>query len=75
MDIEQHYVALRELIERVRSQGGPVRVLSDVTHGVRQAGWVEDYPRSETQMFEAGGRIALLTANAPDREGYSRTRK
>jgi len=68
MDIEQHYVALRALIERVRSQGKPVRILSDVTHGVRQAGWVEDYILDQmTQMFEAGDRIAFLAANEPDR--------
>ncbi|MBA2935737.1 hypothetical protein HZF05_16770 [Sphingomonas sp. CGMCC 1.13654] len=68
MDVEQHYVALRELVARVRSSGRPVRVLSDVTHGVRQAGWVEDYILDQmTQTFEAGDRIAFLTANYPDR--------
>jgi hypothetical protein len=68
MDIEQHYVALRELVAHVRSQGRPIRMLSDVTHGVRQAGWVEDYIIDQmTQIFEAADRIAFLTANEPDR--------
>ena len=68
MDIEQHYAALRALVERVRSSGRPIRVLSDVTHGVRQAAWVEDYILDQmTQIFRTGDRIAFLVANDSDK--------
>lgn len=67
-EIEQHYAALRELVAHVRSAGNPVRLLSDVSHGVHQAGWVEDYILDQmTQTFRDGDRIAFLTSGDADR--------
>jgi hypothetical protein len=67
-DIERHYAALREMIGEVRGRGLPVRVLSDVTQGQRQALWVEDYILEQMQQtFVAGDRIALLAGSAADK--------
>jgi hypothetical protein len=67
-DIERHYAALREMIGDLRAQGRPVRVLSDVTQGQRQALWVEDYILEQMgQTFLPGDRIALLAGSAADK--------
>ena len=67
-DIEQHYCALRQMIEELRDKGVPVRVLSNVTHATRQAPWVEDYIKLQMeQTFQEGDRVAILVASQADK--------
>jgi hypothetical protein len=73
-DIERHYAALRDMIAGLRAQGRPVRLLSDVTQGQRQASWVEDYILEQMrQTFAPGDRIALLAGSTED-EAHLRDR-
>ena len=68
-EIEEHYAALRAMIAGIRGAGRPVRLLSDVRQGARQAAWVEDYILDQmARTFGPGDRVAFVTDSDADRE-------
>jgi hypothetical protein len=67
-DVEEHYRALRRMIDAVREAGRPIRVLSDITQASRQSPIVEAHTLGEIdRTYQRGDRVAFLTANAEDK--------
>jgi hypothetical protein len=67
-DVDSHYADLRRMIEKLRDEGRPVRVLSDVAGAPRQTPAIEARILGRIrQTFRAGDRFAIVTANADDK--------
>jgi hypothetical protein len=72
-DVEDHYAMLREMIASVRAGGRPIRILSDVTQGIRQASWVEEYVVDHmSRALRQGDRIAFVVGSDEDRDHLRR---
>lgn len=67
-DIDLHYDALRVMIARLRREGRPIRVLSDIAHAPRQGYAREEHILGQMRRtFRSGDRMALVTASAGDK--------
>jgi hypothetical protein len=72
-DIDAHYAWIREVAARLRAGGQPLRLLSDVTGGQRQAPEIEAYVKVQmARTFAPGDRVALLVADLQTQR-YART--
>lgn len=62
--VDDHYGALRAMIEALRSDGRPIRVLSDVSAAPQQDPALERHILTHIEAtFHTGDRFAVLTAN------------
>jgi hypothetical protein len=67
-DVDDHYAALRQLIDHMRRDGRLVRVLSDITKAVRQSSEIEIHIREHIdRTYRPGDRVAILVADADDK--------
>jgi hypothetical protein len=68
LDVDEHYDALRTMIEEVRKSGRRIRILSNVSHAERQDAEVEARILAHIRStFQAGDRVAILTAETGDK--------
>ncbi|PXA87566.1 hypothetical protein DMC47_31695 [Nostoc sp. 3335mG] len=68
-DIDAHYEALRGMIARLRDEGRPIRVLSDVAQAPRQGYSREEHILGQMRRtFRTGDRMALVTADAATKD-------
>lgn len=66
--VDEHYAALRTMIEQLRSRGLPIRVLSDVSAGQRQDPALERHILAHIEAtFHAGDRFALFAGDMADK--------
>ena len=62
-DVDFHFSALGELLYRLRCDGRPIRILSDVTASQRQHPDIEaEILRQHERLYESGERIAVLVS-------------
>lgn len=67
-DVDEHYEALRGMIDGLRRAGRPIRVLSDITQAPRQGYSREEHILAQMRRtFRPGDRVAMVTAGADDK--------
>ena len=67
--VEEHYAALRVMIDDLRRQDKAVRILSDVTNAERQNDAIEANILDQmARTFRPGDRVAILTGGAEDQQ-------
>jgi hypothetical protein len=66
--VDHHYDELRTMIEALRAEGRPIRVLSDVTGAQRQDRMLEEHIKDQiARTFQSGDRFAIQTYDAADK--------
>ena len=68
-EVDEHFRALRRLIQDMRIADRPVRLLSDVTLAERQSPELEAHiKRQHDQTYKPGDRVALLVRDLDDKQ-------